>query len=53
VRKRAKRQQEDKRANASRTVHGQPKHVRTLDKARRAKADRDLDQHLIDKGDGR
>jgi hypothetical protein len=53
VRKRAKRQQEDKRANASRTVHGQPKHVRTLDKSRRAKADRDLDQHLIDKGDGR
>jgi len=53
VRKRAKRQQADERANASRAVHGQPKHVRTLDKARRAKADRDFDQHLIDKGDGR
>lgn len=53
VRKRAKRQQADERANASRAVHGQPKHVRTLDKTRRAKADRDLDHHLIDKGDSR
>lgn len=52
VRKRAKRQQDDEHANANRAVHGQPKHVRTLDKALRAKADRALDQHMIDNGDG-
>ena len=53
MRKRAKRQQSDVQADANRLAHGQPKHVRALDKARQAKAGRDLDQHRIDKGDRR
>jgi Domain of unknown function (DUF4169) len=52
-RKRSKRKQDEERANVSRAVHGQPKHIRDLNEARRAKAERNLDQHVIDKGDGR
>lgn len=53
MRKRVQRQKDEERATANRLVHGQPKHVRTLDKAQQAKARRDLDQHRIDTGDGR
>ena len=53
ARKRAKRQQDDLRADANRLAHGQPKHRRKLDAAQQAKASRDLDLHRIDKGDGR
>jgi Domain of unknown function (DUF4169) len=53
ARKRAKRRQDALRADGNRLVHGQPKHRRSLDTARQAKADRDLDLHRIDKGDGR
>ena len=53
ARKRAKRQQDDLRADANRLAHGQPKHRRKLDAAQPAKASRDLDLHRIDKGDGR
>jgi hypothetical protein len=52
VRKRAKQQQENLRAEANRLAHGQPKHRRKLEAAQQAKANRDLDQHRIDKGDG-
>ena len=53
ARKRAKQRQDDLRANANRLAHGQPKQRRKLDAAQQAKASRDLDQHRIDKGDGR
>ena len=52
VRKRAKRRQDEQRADANRLLHGQSKHVRKLDQAQQAKAGRDLDQHRIDTGDG-
>lgn len=51
VRKRAKRQQDEQRAAARRLIHGQSKHVRTLDQAQQAKTARNLDQHRIDTGD--
>jgi hypothetical protein len=53
ARKRAKKQQDDLRADTNRLAHGQPKHRRKLKAAQQAKASRDLDQHRIDKGDGR
>jgi hypothetical protein len=56
VRKRAKRQRDETRADANRLAHGQPKHLRKLEAAERAKTGRDLDQHLIEKiekGDAR
>lgn len=52
-RKRAKRRQDDLRADANRLAHGQPKHRRRLEAAQLAKSSRDLDLHRIDKGDGR
>lgn len=53
ARKRAKQRQDEARAQANRLASGQPKRGRKLDIARREKASRDLDQHKIDKGDGR
>jgi hypothetical protein len=53
ARKRAKRRQDDQRADTNRLADGQPKHRRKLDAAQQAKASRDLDLHRIDKGDGR
>ena len=53
ARKRAKRLKDARDAEANRLAHGQPKHVRKLDAARRAKAVRDLDRHRIEEGDGR
>lgn len=53
ARKQAKRRQDGERADARRLAHGEPKRVRKLEAARREKADRDLDQHRIDTGDGR
>ena len=53
ARKRAKKRQDDLRADTNRLAHGQPKHRRKLKAAQQAKASRDLDQHRIDKGDGR
>jgi hypothetical protein len=52
VRKRGKRQQAVKRAAEARLVHGLPKVKRALSTAKRAKADRDLDQHQIEEGEG-
>jgi hypothetical protein len=53
ARKRAKQRQDDTRAEANRLMHGRPKHLGKLDDARERKAGRDLDQHRIEKGDGR
>jgi hypothetical protein len=53
ARKRAKPRQEEARAQVSRLAFGQPKRRRKLDIARQEKAGRDLDQHKLDKGDGR
>jgi hypothetical protein len=53
ARKRAQRRQEEMRASASRLVHGVPKNQRKLTAAQQEKAVSDLDQHQIDKEDGR
>jgi len=53
ARKQVKRQQQDLVAEANRLSHGQPKRAKALETARRAKAERDLEQHQMEKGDGR
>lgn len=53
ARKRAKRQEDETRAEANRLAHGQPKHLRKRTAAERAKAERDFERHWIDKGDSR
>jgi len=53
ARKRGRRQQDERAAEANRLAHGQPKHLRKLEAARRAKAADDLDRHRIEQGDGR
>jgi site-specific recombinase XerC len=53
ARKRARRQQDERNAEANRLAHSQPGHLRKLDSARRAKAVQDLDGHRIEKGDER
>jgi len=53
TRKQAKRRRGDKRAQANRLTHGQPKHLRDLGDARQKKASDDLDHHWIKPGDGR
>lgn len=52
ARKRAKREEDARRADANRLAHGEPKQSRRLDAARRAKSERDLEQHRIEEGDG-
>ena len=52
VRKRGKRQLAVKRAAEARFVHELPKVKRALSTAKREKADRDLDQHQIEEGEG-
>lgn len=52
VRKRAKRRRDDLQASTNRLVHGQPKHLLQRNVTERAKADRDLDLHRIEKGNG-
>jgi hypothetical protein len=53
ARKRAKRNQDDLRADSNRLAHGQPKGARKLAAARLEQASRRLDQHRVDTGDGR
>ncbi len=53
VRKQAKRKQDEAQSSANRLAYGQPKTARKLAVAQEAKASRDLDNHRIDKGDGR
>lgn len=53
VRKRAKRRADDQRADANRLAYGRPNHQRKLEDAQQSMASRDLDNHRIDRGDGR
>jgi hypothetical protein len=53
ARKRAKRRQDELLAGANRLAHGVPKNRRKLTAAQQTKAISDLDQHRIDKEDGR
>jgi hypothetical protein len=53
ARKTIVRQRNQQLAAANRIAHGRSKAERTLDNARNAKADRDLDQHRVKTGDDR
>jgi len=53
ARKRAARGKAENSAAEARLSHGASKSERTLAKATRAKARQTLDQHLMEKGDGR
>jgi len=48
ARKAKARGEKAKAADANRTLHGTPKHLRKLAKARSEKSDRDLDAHKKD-----
>lgn len=48
VRKAKARDEKEKAAETNRAVHGTPKHLRTLAKAKSGKAARDLDGHKKD-----
>jgi Domain of unknown function (DUF4169) len=51
ARKRMVRQQDARRAVGNRLAHGRSKAERKLAEARSGKARRDLEQHLIDRGE--
>jgi uncharacterized protein DUF4169 len=51
-RKRAKRLKAEQGASVNRLAHGRPKAGRNLERARRDKDRRSLDQHRIETGDG-
>jgi hypothetical protein len=51
ARKQVKRLRDEKRAAASRLLHGRSKAERDLDAACDTKARRNLDQHRVDTGD--
>ena len=53
ARKQAKRRADEVRAEANRRRHGQSKQARQLGDAQRVKAERDLEGHRIEPGDGR
>ena len=53
ARKRAARGKVENRAAEARLAHGASKSERTLAKADRAKVRQTLDQHRLEKGDGR
>ena len=53
ARKRTRRRADEARAETNRRLHGQSKPARQLADAERAKADRDLEGHRIEPGDGR
>ena len=48
ARKAKARSEKEKTAEANRTLHGTPKHLRNLAKAKTAKSARDLDAHKKD-----
>ena len=52
ARKRAKRLKAEQTAAANRLAHGQPKAGQNLNRVRRDKERRSLDQHRIETGDG-
>lgn len=51
ARKRADRRKDEERASANRIAHGLTKAERKLDKARKAKAAREIEGHRLDKRD--
>jgi hypothetical protein len=53
MRKRAVRQKQAERAAESRVIYGRSKSDRVRDAVQREKADKVLDQHLIETGDDR
>ena len=53
ARKRARRQQQEALAQANRLANGRPKSAQALEAAQQAKADRNLEQHRMERGDGR
>jgi hypothetical protein len=52
ARKRAMRREDGQQAQTNRLRHGRSRTERKLAKAEQAKANRDLDHHRIDLGDG-
>ncbi|MFL9826754.1 DUF4169 family protein [Rhodoplanes sp. SY1] len=52
VRKRKDREEAAERAGQNRVLHGMPKAERTVLAARKDKADRTLDQHRLETGEG-
>lgn len=52
ARKRVKRRQAEQDAASSRLVHGRSKSERALEQSRSNKAQRSLEQHRIERGDG-
>ena len=52
ARKQAKRRQAEQEAACRRLAHGRSKAERTLERSKSDKAQRSLDQHRIEKGDG-
>jgi hypothetical protein len=52
ARKQAKRRQAEQDAARNRLVHGRPKGDRMRQRAESDKAQRDLEQHRIERGDG-
>jgi hypothetical protein len=53
VRKRAKRDEDNKRAEENRIAHGRPRAERLLQDARREQAQRRLEAHRMEGGDER
>jgi hypothetical protein len=51
-RKRAKRRKSEQEAAAARLSHGRPKAEQNLERLRRDKDERSLDQHRVEKGEG-
>jgi hypothetical protein len=52
ARKQARRRQVEQEAASRRLTHGRSKAERTLERSKSDKAQRDLDQRRIDRGDG-
>jgi hypothetical protein len=52
ARKRAKRRQAERAAASRRLAHGRSKAERNLERSRSDKAEKGLDQHRIETGDG-
>ncbi|MGA2943506.1 MAG: DUF4169 family protein [Xanthobacteraceae bacterium] len=52
ARKRQKRRESEQSAAANRLVHGRTKAERTQTRSASDKAQRDLDQHRVERGDG-
>jgi hypothetical protein len=51
ARKTKKRTEKEKSAKANRVLHGTPKALRNLEKARKDKADQGLSGHKLEKGE--